>query len=59
MHIPQADAIFRAVPSFTASTMGMRYDISSFAAFKVEFRHYDRRNLPPINGAFLQTSFTF
>jgi hypothetical protein len=39
--------------------MGMRYDISSFAAFKVEFRHYDRRNLPPINGAFLQTSFTF
>jgi hypothetical protein len=59
MHIPQADAIFRAVPSFAASTMGMRYDISSFAAFKVEFRHYTRRNLPPINGAFLQTSFTF
>jgi hypothetical protein len=59
MHIPEADAIFRAVPSFAASTVGMRYDISSFAAFKMEYRHYNRRNLPSINGAFLQTSFTF
>jgi hypothetical protein len=59
MHIPQADAIFRAVPSFSASTVGMRYDISSFAALKMEYRHYIRRNLPSINGAFLQTSFTF
>ena len=59
MHIPQADAIFRSVPSFAASTVGMRYDISSFAAFKMEYRHYNRRNLPSINGAFLQTSFTF
>jgi len=59
MHIPQADAIFRAVPSFVGSTLGMRYDISSFAAFKLEYRNYSRRNLPSINGVFLQTSFTF
>ncbi|MEO8595631.1 MAG: hypothetical protein ABI759_20095 [Candidatus Solibacter sp.] len=59
MHIPQADAIFRSVPSFHASTVGVRYDISSFAAFKLEYRNYSRRNLPSINGAFLQTSFTF
>ncbi len=59
MHIPQADAIFRGVPSFQASTLGMRYDITTFAAFKFEYRHYLRRNLPSINGAFLQTSFTF
>jgi hypothetical protein len=59
MHIPLSDAIFRAVPSFLASTVGMRYDISSFAAFKLEYRNYSRRNLPNINGVFLQTSFTF
>ena len=59
MHVPQSDAIFRTVPSFSASTVGMRYDISSFAAFKMEYRHYIRRNLPSINGVFLQTSFTF
>jgi hypothetical protein len=59
MHIPQSDAIFRAVPSFVGSTAGVRYDISSFAAFKLEYRNYSRRNLPSINGAFMQTSFTF
>lgn len=59
MHVPQSDQIFRAVPSFSASTMGMRYDISTFAAIKLEYRHYSRRNLPVINGAFSQVSFTF
>jgi hypothetical protein len=39
--------------------VGVRYDISSFAAFKMEFRNYSRRNLPSIYGAFMQTSFTF
>ena len=60
IHVPRSDAIFRlAVPSFSGSTVGLRYDISSFAAFKWEYRHYDRRDLPAINGAFIQTSFTF
>jgi hypothetical protein len=60
IHVPFADALFRSiVPSFNASTAGVRYDITSFAAFKVEYRHYIRRDLPPINGAFLQTDFTF
>jgi len=37
----------------------VRYDISTFAAIKLEYRHYSRRNLSSIHGAFLQTSFTF
>jgi len=60
IHVPKSDAIFRSVvPTFTGTTIGLRYDISSFAAFKWEYRHYDRRDLPAINGAFIQTSFTF
>jgi hypothetical protein len=59
MHIPVSDVIFRAVPSFSGSTAGVRYDITSFAAFKIEYRDYMRRNLPSIHGAFMQTSFTF
>jgi hypothetical protein len=59
IHIPLSDALFRTVPSYNSSTVGMRYDISSFAAVKLEYRHYIRRNLPKINGLFLQTSFTF
>jgi len=58
-HIPQSDALFRGVPSYNSSTVGTRYDISKFAAFKLEYRHYARRNLPKINGVFMQTSFTF
>jgi hypothetical protein len=60
IHVPKSDAIFRTVvPTFSGTTIGLRYDISSFAAFKWEYRHYDRRDLPAINGAFIQTSFTF
>jgi hypothetical protein len=60
IHVPHSDAIFRGlVPSFSGSTVGLRYDISSFAALKWEYRRYDVRGLPSINGAFVQTSFTF
>jgi hypothetical protein len=60
IHVPLSDAIFRGlVPSFSGSTGGVRYDISNFAAFKLEYRNYARRDLPAINGIFAQTSFTF
>ncbi len=59
MHIPLSDALFRTLPSYTGTTFGTRYDISKFAAFKLEYRHYIRRSLPNIYGVFMQTSFTF
>ncbi len=62
MHIPRADWVFRAVPnlySFSGSTVGIRYDISSFSALKLEYRSIDRPGLPRVNAAVAQTSFTF
>jgi hypothetical protein len=59
MHIPLSDYIFKTVPTFAASTAGIRYDITNFAAFKLEYRHYDIRNIPQFNGIFAQTAFTF
>jgi hypothetical protein len=60
IHVPQSDAIFRpVVPTFSGSTVGIRYDFTTFAAFKLEYRNYTRRDLPNINGIFTQTSFTF
>lgn len=59
IHIPRGDEIFKTVPTFSASTSGIRYDFSSLAAFKLEYRYYWRRDLPPIRGIFAQTSFTF
>jgi hypothetical protein len=59
IHIPGSDHLFRLVPSLAGSTVGVRYDISSFAALKFEYRNLRRPGEPRINGAFAQTSFTF
>jgi len=59
IHIPGSDQMFRLVPSFAGSTVGVRYDISSFAALKFEYRHIRLPGDPMVNGAFAQTSFTF
>jgi len=48
------------VNDLTGSTVGVRYDITSLAAFKGEYRHTTRKVTDPIvNGFFFQTSFTF
>jgi hypothetical protein len=59
IHIPKADTVFRTVSSLAGSVVGIRYDLSSFAALKFEYRNQSRPGLPRINGAFMQTSFTF
>jgi hypothetical protein len=59
IHIPGSDKLFKAVPSLAGSTFGVRYDISSFAALKFEWRNLRRPGEPRVNGAFAQTSFTF
>jgi hypothetical protein len=59
IHIPKSDPIFAGVPSLVGSIAGVRYDISSFAALKVEYRNQRRPALPRVNGAFGQVSFTF
>ncbi len=60
IHVPKSDLLFNPlVPSFSGSTLGVRYDFASFAAFKLEYRNYMRRDLSNINGIFAQTSFTF
>ena len=64
-HMPLSEQVFLYQPQ-VESLMGLRYDISSFAAFKVEYRHMANHAAqgpnpaqPAINGAFLQTAFTF
>jgi hypothetical protein len=60
MHIPQADLVFRGtVASVYGSTTGVRYDISSFAALKLEWRNTYRSGFKNYNGLWMQTSFTF
>ena len=58
--IDAGDPVFAGVPSLDGSTVGVRYDISMYAAIKTEVRVRRRAdNLPRTNGAFLQIAFTF
>jgi hypothetical protein len=59
IHVPKSDTVFRLVPSLAESIAGVRYDISPFAAIKLEYRSIGRPGQPRINAAFAQTSFTF
>ncbi len=60
IHIPRTDLVFQGVPSLAGSIVGMRYEISDFAALKLEYRNQRRRlGQPRVNGVFAQTSFTF
>jgi len=60
IHIPRSDVVFQGVPNLAGSVVGLRYDISTFAALKFEYRNQRRQaGLPNINGGFIQTSFTF
>jgi hypothetical protein len=60
IHVPQADGVYRGiVANVHGSTAGVRYDISSFAAMKLEWRNTDRFGFKNYNGLWMQTSFTF
>ena len=65
IHIPKSDPVFNPVstsplPSLAGSVVGLRYDISSYAAIKAEYRNSRRApDQPRVNGVFVQTSLTF
>jgi hypothetical protein len=60
IHKPESDPVFLAVSDLVGSTLGVRYDITNYAAFKGEYRN-SRVGVdePRISGAFFQTAFTF
>ena len=52
--------MFQGVPNLDASIVGVRYDMSTNAALKVEYRALRRiSGTPIVHGGFLQISFTF
>ena len=63
-HVPATEPLFSStnfeVTDLVGSTAGVRFDITDFAAFKWEYRHTKHKPTdPPVNGVFVQTSFTF
>ena len=49
-----------SVTDLVGSLVGVRYDITTYAAFKAEYRNFRQgTGEPRVNGAFFQTAFTF
>lgn len=61
IRIDAADPVFAGVPNLDgSSTLGIRYDISTYAAIKTEARSRKRASdQPRSNGWFAQVAFTF
>jgi hypothetical protein len=60
INIDAADQVFTGVMNLDGSTLGVRYDLSTYAAIKTEARIRRRvQDLPRTNGWFLQVCFTF
>jgi hypothetical protein len=58
-HTPLSEHVFTNL-DLVQSIVGMRYDITNYAAFKGEYRNFKRLPTDPsVNGAFFQTDFTF
>jgi hypothetical protein len=60
IHKSETDPTLVDVLDLSGSTLGVRYDITNYAAFKGEYRNSRHGvNEPRVNGAFFQTAFTF
>jgi hypothetical protein len=58
--IDSNDVVFAGVRNLDGSTLGVRYDLSTYAAIKSEIRVRRRiADQPRTNGWFLQIAFTF
>jgi len=65
IHRPKVEPVWdftgtAAVVDLVGSLIGVRYDITNYAAFKGEYRNFRLgAGEPRVNGAFFQTAFTF
>jgi len=58
IHVPATNPIL-LVPNLLGHTAGVRWDITDYAAFKIEYRSSRRTPILTTNGVFVQTAFTF
>jgi hypothetical protein len=59
VNVPSDDPIYPDVGRRNGPSVGLRYDVSEFAAFKAQYDHTQRRRQTPIDELLLQFAFTF
>lgn len=58
-NVPGDDPIYPSVGRRNGPSVGLRYDVSEYAAFKAQYDHTSRRRLSSLDELILQLSFTF
>jgi hypothetical protein len=59
LNAPASEPIFKDVGRRSGPSLGLRYDLSEFAAFKVQYDRDQRRGLRAVNKIGMQLAFTF
>jgi BMFP domain-containing protein YqiC len=59
VNVPGDDPVYPDVGRRNGPSVGLRYDVSEFAAFKAQYDHTQRRRQSPIDELLLQFAFTF
>jgi hypothetical protein len=59
VNAPGDDPIFRSVGRRNGPSLGVRYDLSNFVAFKMQYDRTSRRRLSTLDELILQLAFTF
>jgi hypothetical protein len=59
LNVPASDPVFSDAGLLYGPSLGIRYDFSEFAAFKVQYDRTDLRRLTGFNGLTTQLSFVF
>ena len=59
LNVPDDDPIYPTIGRRNGPTVGLRYDLTEFAAFKVQYDHMQRRRQKSLDELLLQLAFTF
>ncbi|HJQ26643.1 MAG TPA: AMIN domain-containing protein [Blastocatellia bacterium] len=59
LNVPDDDPIFPTIGRRNGPLAGLRYDLTEFAAFKVQYGHTQRRRQKSLDELLLQMAFTF
>jgi len=59
LNVPASDPVFSDAGLLYGPSLGLRYDFSEFAAFKIQYDRMERRRLAGFNGLTTQLSFVF
>jgi hypothetical protein len=59
VNAPGDDPILRTVGRRNGPSFGLRYDLTDFAAFKMQYDRTERRRLSALDELILQLAFTF